>query len=99
MIAHSHASRAADLKSLHDPAASSFRDFKSISGTGSKLLASAPLLPKFVPEGAAMYHELRKRGARGLLTIDGYRFRQFNQSGLEMGSLPQATVDRRPGRA
>ncbi len=26
-------------------------------------LASAPLLPKFVSEGAAMYHELRKRGA------------------------------------
>src|SRR5437660_983324 len=25
-------------------------------------LASAPLLPKFVSEGAAMYHELRKRG-------------------------------------
>src|SRR5438445_176256 len=24
--------------------------------------ASAPLLPKFVSEGAAMYHELRKRG-------------------------------------
>src|SRR5690242_20733010 len=26
------------------------------------MLASAPLFPKFVPEGAAMYHELRKRG-------------------------------------
>jgi hypothetical protein len=26
------------------------------------MLASAPLLPKFVSEGAAMYHELRKRG-------------------------------------
>jgi hypothetical protein len=25
-------------------------------------LASAPLLPKFVSEGAAMYHELRKAG-------------------------------------
>src|SRR2546421_7721014 len=24
--------------------------------------SSAPLLPKFVSEGAAMYHELRKRG-------------------------------------
>src|ERR1700730_9904397 len=26
------------------------------------MVASAPLLPKFVSEGAAMYHELRKRG-------------------------------------
>ena len=26
------------------------------------MLASVPLFPKFVPEGAAMYHELRKRG-------------------------------------
>src|SRR5262249_35573122 len=26
------------------------------------IVASAPLLPKFVSEGAAMYHELRKRG-------------------------------------
>src|ERR1700726_3294653 len=26
------------------------------------MLASAPLLPKFVSEGAAPYHELRKRG-------------------------------------
>src|SRR5436309_9454866 len=26
------------------------------------MLASAPLLPKSVSEGAAMYHELRKRG-------------------------------------
>jgi hypothetical protein len=25
-------------------------------------LASAPLLPKFVPESVAVYHELRKRG-------------------------------------
>src|SRR5262249_31574692 len=28
------------------------------------MLASAPLLPKFVGVGAAMYHELRKRGTR-----------------------------------
>src|SRR6476646_4531095 len=28
------------------------------------MLASAPLLPKFVSEGAAIYHELRKRGTR-----------------------------------
>src|SRR5438552_2583791 len=27
-------------------------------------VASAPLLPKFVSDGAAMYHELRKRGTR-----------------------------------
>jgi hypothetical protein len=27
-----------------------------------QILASAPLFPKFVSEGAAMYHELRKRG-------------------------------------
>jgi Uncharacterized protein conserved in bacteria len=29
-----------------------------------QMLASAPLFPKFVPEDAAMYHELRKRGTR-----------------------------------
>src|SRR5665213_2348000 len=37
------------------PAVSSFRNFKSISGTRINTLASAPLLPKFVSEGAAMY--------------------------------------------
>src|SRR5262249_25567410 len=46
------------------PAASSFRNFKSTSGTRNDELASAPLLPKFVSEGAVVYHELRKRGTR-----------------------------------
>src|SRR5262245_4414006 len=45
-------------------ATDSDRNFKSKSGTRNHKRASAPLLPKFVPEGAAMYDELRKRGAR-----------------------------------
>src|SRR5262252_7322127 len=35
------------------------------------MLASAPLLPKFVSEGAAMYHELRKRGTSIEAPADG----------------------------
>src|SRR5215208_2164322 len=33
-----------------------------VRGTGNHRFASAPLLPKFVSEGDAIYHELRKRG-------------------------------------
>ena len=36
-----------------------------------QILATAPLFPKFVSEGAAMYHELRKRGASRLVRIIG----------------------------
>src|SRR5215211_9053458 len=35
------------------------------------ILAGAPLLPKFVLEVAAMYHELRKRGTSGLRGLSG----------------------------
>src|SRR3954466_5887342 len=44
------------------PAANSSGNFKSKSGTGNHKLAGAPLLPKFVLEGAAMHDELRKGG-------------------------------------
>src|SRR5215208_3905221 len=37
------------------------------------MLAGAPLLPKFVSEGAAMYHELRKRGTRACPRLDRNR--------------------------
>src|SRR5262249_4062233 len=37
------------------------RNFKSTSGTKFKYLLVPLLFPKFVSEGAAMYHELRKR--------------------------------------
>ena len=55
---------AADLKFLHRLRQSHFRNFKSKSGTRIICLLVPPLLPKFVSEGAAMYHELRKRGTR-----------------------------------
>src|SRR5215813_12115922 len=42
-------------------AASSFRNFKS-KAAPELWSCSAPLLPKFVSEGAATIHELRKRG-------------------------------------
>jgi FKBP-type peptidyl-prolyl cis-trans isomerase SlyD len=38
------------------------------------MLASAPLLPKFVPEGAAMFHELRKRALDMSETIQNGKF-------------------------
>src|SRR5262249_32250032 len=47
---------------LHHLRQARIRNFKSKSGTKIIMLASAPLLPKFVSGGAAMYHELRKRG-------------------------------------
>src|SRR6266702_3943273 len=53
---------AADLKFLHRPRQTHFRNFKSKSGTRIIYLLVPLLLPKFVSEGAAMYHELRKRG-------------------------------------
>src|SRR5438128_11741386 len=55
---------AADLKFLHRLRQSHFRNFKSKSGTRIICLLVPLLLPKFVSEGAAMYHELRKRGTR-----------------------------------
>src|SRR5262249_39127200 len=44
------------------PAASSFRNLKSKSGTRIICLLVPLLLPKFVQEDAAVDHELRKRG-------------------------------------
>src|SRR2546425_5511748 len=58
---------AADLKFLHRLRQTHFRNFKSKSGTRIINLLVPLLLPKFVSEGAAMYHELRKRGT-GLAT-------------------------------
>src|SRR5712691_2594830 len=53
---------AADLKFLQPLRQTQFRNFKSKSGTRIICLLVPLLLPKFVSEGAAMYHELRKRG-------------------------------------
>ena len=53
---------AADLKFLHRLRQTHSRNFKSKSGTRIICLLVPPLLPKFVSEGAAIYHELRKRG-------------------------------------
>src|SRR5438128_6313866 len=53
---------AADLKFLHRLRQTHFRNFKSKSGTRIICLLVPLLLPKFVLEGAATYHELRKRG-------------------------------------
>src|SRR5713101_9515342 len=58
-------SSAADLKFLHRLRQTHFRNFKSKSGTRIICLLVPLLLPKFVSEGAAMYHELRKRGTSG----------------------------------
>src|SRR2546427_13186861 len=57
---------AADLKFLHRLRQTHFRNFKSKSGTRIICLLVPLLLPKFVSEGAAMYHELRKRGTRSV---------------------------------
>ena len=57
------AASAADLKFLQ-------RSRQARLGTSNRKaalehkVASAPLLPKFVPGGAALSHELRKRGTR-----------------------------------
>src|SRR5881628_3310641 len=53
---------AADLKFLHRLRQTHSRNFKSKSGTRIICLLVPLLLPKFVSGGAAMYHELRKRG-------------------------------------
>jgi cytochrome c55X len=64
-IPRPNAPSAADLKFLQ-------RQRPIRKGTSNRkaalehILASAPLLPKFVSEGAAMYHELRKRGTSAL---------------------------------
>src|SRR5437870_3699544 len=59
------AASAADLKFLHRLRQTHFRNFKSKSGTRIICLLVPLLLPKFVSEDAAMYHELRKRGTSG----------------------------------
>src|SRR5437879_7247349 len=60
---------AADLKFLHRLRQTHFRNFKSKSGTRIICLLVPLLLPKFVSEGAAMYHELRKRGTSGTALV------------------------------
>src|SRR3989440_11702646 len=61
-VEHASPTSAADLKFLHRLRQTHFRNFKSKSGTRIIYLLVPLLLPKFVSEGAAMYHELRKRG-------------------------------------
>src|SRR2546430_10316718 len=73
---------AADLKFLHRLRQTHSRNFKSKSGTRIICLLVPFLLPKFVSEGAAMYHELRKRGTTG-----------FEYFGLV--DSPAAAADRR----
>src|ERR1035437_5393758 len=53
---------AADLKFLQRLPQDRVRKFNSKSRHWEYLFAGAPLLPKFVPEDAATYHELRSRG-------------------------------------
>src|SRR5438128_9216327 len=67
---------AADLKFLHRLRQTHFRNFKSKSGTRIICLLVPLLLPKFVSEGAAMYHELRKRGTSAADLKFLYRLRQ-----------------------
>jgi len=55
---------AADLKFLRQLPQVRIRNVKSRSGTGNIELPVPLLFPKFVSEGAAMDHELRKRGTR-----------------------------------
>src|SRR2546422_9913481 len=64
------ATSAADLKFLHRLRQTHFRNFKSKSGTRIINLLVPLLLPKFVSEGAAMYHELRKRGTSAVADFD-----------------------------
>src|SRR5215216_8106804 len=74
---HTQAASAADLKFLHCL-------LQARLGTSNRRhwtyrLASAPLLPKFVSEGAAMYHELRitkfGSGAPGVIPFRDAPFR------------------------
>src|SRR5207237_5203169 len=64
---------AADLKFLHRPRQTHFRNFKSKSGTRIICLLVPLLLPKFVSDGAEMYHELRKRGTSASARCTGRR--------------------------
>src|SRR6266508_4295472 len=74
------AASAADLKFLHRLRQTHFRNFKSKSGTRIICLLVPLLLPKFVSEGAAMYHELRKRGTSQRASLcDVILFRSRNK--------------------
>src|SRR5215213_3888960 len=55
---------AADLKLLHHQRRAQLGTSNRKAAPESYRVASAPLLPKFASEDAAMYHELRKRGTR-----------------------------------
>src|ERR1700704_6368962 len=72
---------AADLKFLHRLRQTHFRNFKSKSGTRIICLLVPLLLPKFVSEGAAMYHDFRRRGSSRVMTIK--KIAQF----LPMGNV------------
>src|SRR5437879_4274360 len=56
--------RVADLKSGHHPQ-QGVRGLQIDKRHWNQILASALLHPKFVPEGAAIYRELRNRSTRG----------------------------------
>src|SRR2546430_4947632 len=81
-------SSAADLKFLHRLRQTHFRNFKSKSGARIIYLLVPLLLPKFVSEGAAMYHELRKRGTgrRRSLLIGSTRGERDLKMSPERGS-------------
>src|SRR6266540_6782260 len=84
---------AAYLKFLHRLRQTHFRNFKSKSGTGIIDLLVPLLLPKFVSNGAAMYHELRKRGTSAFFgRRKGHRLRP-RQAQLLDTLLPRLGVD------
>src|SRR5712691_2809518 len=66
-------SSAADLKFLYRLRQTHFRNFKSKSGTRIVCWLVPLLLPKFVSEGAAMDHELRKRGTSKTISLAAAR--------------------------
>src|SRR5262245_8587403 len=62
--ARKYSASAADLKFLQRLPQTRLGTSNRKAALESYRVASAPLLPKFVSEVAAMYHELRKRGTR-----------------------------------
>src|SRR6266851_4520047 len=83
-------SSAADLKFLHRLRQTHFRNFKSKSGTRIICLLVPLLLPKFVSEGAAMYHELRKRGTREITQ----RLNRMLRNTFSAGASPASPFSR-----
>src|SRR5437899_9375031 len=91
----SFCSSAADLKFLHRLRKTHFRNFKSKSGTRIICLLVPLLLPKFVSEGAAMYHELRKRGT-GQADVVGRQRSYRGEDDAISFSVSMATWDPHP---